>query len=58
MQLELTEDERVLLMVALGMAMAVSSHEPGIQRGIRLLVGRIAPGSYWGLKPGEENADA
>ena len=59
--IELNDQERGFLLVALGMAMAtaMTQKDEVLSRGIRRLVGKIAPESYWGLKPEEEhNADA
>lgn len=59
MTIELNEEERTLLILVLGMAMATAASERhgGIDgklgQGIRQLVGKISPASYWAL-PADE----
>lgn len=49
MTVELTEDERDTLLVALGMAAAVSMREGGDIKPLQRIIAKLAPDSYWAL---------
>lgn len=53
MTIEIDDNERAVLLVSLGMAAAVAMQHghAGVFHGIQLLLGKIAPESYWALKP-------